>query len=212
MKRTVLLCILVVGSIAFATQASALHLFFDAPSATNLEIDDEVTITYRLDTEGETQLTSLFVSTFVDPLVLEFVSGTSPGQILFNTSTFEGVARVSQPVDGVFGDDEGRVRAANFATATAAGSGVSSANQSVATLTFKAVGNGTVSIQALVVLGSDEVTVATVSVTDLVTTEDSDVITVPELNSAALALAALGTIGLIRRYSRSAAAWSATGE
>ena len=132
--------------------------------------------------------------------------------ILFNTSTFEGVARVSQPVDGVFGDDEGRVRAANFATATPAGSGVSSANQSVATLTFKAVGNGTVSIQALVVLGSDEVTVATVSVTDLVTTEDSDVITVPELNSAALALAALGTIGLIRRYSRSAAAWSATGE
>jgi len=206
MKRTVFLCILVVASIAFATQASAVALFFDAPSTTSLNIDEEVTIEYRMDTEGETQLTSLFVSTFVDPTVLEFVSGTSPGQILFNTSTFEGVARVSQPVNGVPGDDDGRVRAANFATATATGSGISSANQLIATLTFKAVGNGSVSIQALVVLGSDEVTVATVSITESVGTTDSAVITVPEPSSAALALAALGTVAWIKRYSRTAAA------
>jgi hypothetical protein len=207
MKRTASIFSLVIASIALASQASALALFFGPPSATSLAEGETVTIQYFLDTQGETQVTSVFASVIVDPNVLQFVSGDAPGAILFNASTYASLGQVGPPQDGVPGDAPGRVRAASYATSNPLGSDRSNPSQLLVTLTFMAVGPGTVQIQALLELdiNPDEITVATVSVTELVALSDSELITVPEPSSAAMALAALGTIGFITRRSHSAA-------
>ncbi|MBW1883823.1 MAG: PEP-CTERM sorting domain-containing protein [Deltaproteobacteria bacterium] len=195
--RLFIVDLLIAGLLLFsASSASALALSLVAMTGTTLNIGENVTMELRLDTEGETNLTSLFASVGNDnPGTFPFVSGTSPGQILFNTSTFEGVARVSQPVADVPGDAPGRVRAASFATSNPTGSGVSSANQLLATLTFIATGLGVANIVPLLIVGSDEVTVNQISVTGSVRIAGPVSITVIPEPSTAL-LMGLGLAGL----------------
>jgi hypothetical protein len=202
MMRLFIVNSLMVGLLLFsATTASAINLYMGAPSATSLNIGDTFTIQFRMDTEGETQITSVFASVITDENVLAFVSGTSPGTILFNFSTYVGLAKASDPVNGVPGDDAGRVRAASFVTANPAGSGVSGppAGTLLATLTFQAVGAGVTDVSPLLVLGDDEMTIAQISVTGSVTTTPGATITVvPEPGTAllmGLGLAGLGIAG-----------------
>ena len=178
-----------------ASTASAISLYLHSP-ITTIGLGDTVTVELLMDTEGETQVTSVFTSVGNDnSLALSFTSGTSPGQILFNTSTFEGVARVSNPVDGVPGDAAGRIRAANFATATPTGSGVASAKQLLATLIFTGTQVGDAILAPLAIVGSDEVTVATVSVTGQVSLgEPLSITVIPEPGTALLM--GLGLAGL----------------
>lgn len=202
MKRLTAIGLIFLVSILFlASSASAINIFFGPPSATNLAPGEQFTVDMFLDTEGETEITSVFVSAEVDPAVLEFVSGTSPGQILFNFSTFEGVGRVTQPF--VLGSDPaGLVRAASFAALTP--SGVASSDELLSTLTFEAVGAGSTPVFGLVAQG-DDVTVSGVSVAGSVTFDPSATITVPEPSSVLLSLSALGTVFLVRRRATTAA-------
>lgn len=198
MKRIASTGLITLASLFFvAAQASAVNLFFGAPSATDITVGEEVTIQMFLDTEGETQMTSVFVSAAVDPAVLEFVSGTSPASILFNFSSYSSLGRLSQPF--VLGSDpEGRVRAVSFGALEP--SGVARADQLVATLTFVAVGAGSSVVDGLVAPG-DDVTVSGLSIAPQVTFDPSELITVPEPASVLLSLSALGTVCLIRRRS-----------
>jgi hypothetical protein len=177
-----------------ATSAGAVNIFFGAPTATELNPGDVFSITLRMDTEGDTQINAVGVSVFADPSLFAFVSGTSPGQILFNTSTFEGVPRISQPFT-LESDPEGLVRAASFVAATP--SGVGSANQLLATLTFQAVGPGTMTLQSLFAQG-DNIASNSVGLIDIpgaVTFQESAAITVvPEPGTALLM--GLGLAGL----------------
>jgi hypothetical protein len=95
----------------------------------------------------------------MDENVFAFVGGTSPGNILFNFSTYTGLQRTSNPVNGIPGDDAGRVRAANFVTSNPTGSGIARSNQLLATLAFVAVDAGIARITPLLVDGDDEITV-----------------------------------------------------
>jgi PEP-CTERM motif len=187
-----------------AVSASAISMFFSNLQALGgadlnaLNAGDQISIQLRMDTEGETQITSVFNSLGVDPGLLSFVSGTSPGQILFNTSTFEGVARVSQPALNP-GDPAGQVRAANFAAAGP--SGVSSANQLLATVIFEAVAGagGTTSVTQIVTVG-DDVTVGGVvsAYTPAAASGPITVLPIPEPGTAllmGLGLAGLGVAG-----------------
>ena len=197
MKRIASTGLVVLASVLLlASHASAVAIFFDAPSTTMLSVGQQVTIDVKLDTEGETQMTSVFVSVEVDPAVLEFVEGTSPGAILFNASTFESLSRASQPFVLVT-DPDGAVRAVSFAGLE--GTGIASADQQLASLTFEAVGVGSVAIDSLIQQG-DDVTVSGVSIKDDVVLGSSSTITVPEPASVLMSLSALGTICLIRRY------------
>jgi hypothetical protein len=204
MKRSALISIFAIASLGLASQASAIHVFVANPSATTLNIGDTFSVEYRLDTEGETQMTSIFVSLFGDPSIFRFEKDLSSAQnaILVNLSTFANLGLAVGPTTDP-GDPPGQVRAANFVTSNPAGSGVSNANQLMATVVFTAVGNGVAPIQALVEVGSDEVTVAQVSVTGSVTSSDSVDITVPEPGAAALTMVAIGTVALIRRRTAS---------
>jgi hypothetical protein len=207
MKRASLVSLIAIASIGLASQATAIEVFLGTPSKTTVAIGETFTIQYFLNTEGETQITSVFTSVYADPTIFQFVSGASPLNILYNSMTFEALSRVSQPVAVVDPADPapvGAVHAANFATPTPTGSGVAGTNVVLANLTFMAIGNGVASIEATPVSG-DEVTVATASVIGSVTSADSVPITVPEPGAAALSLVAIGTVGLIRRL-RSATA------
>ena len=181
-----------------ASTASALSISLSATTPTTILIGETVTVKLYLDTGSETMVTSVFTSVGNDnPSALSFTSGTSPGQILFNTSSFEGVARVSQPTTGVAGDAAGRVRAANFATATPTGSGVSSANQLLATLIFTGDAAGSIDLAPLLVTSGnlDEFTVAHASVAGSVSLGGPVTITViPEPGTALLM--GLGLAGL----------------
>jgi hypothetical protein len=203
MKRTALISLFAIASIGFASQASALELFFGTPSATSIAIDETFTITYMLDTEGETQITSVFTSVDADPAILGWANGdgVSPNTILFNFDTYAGLSLVSQPVTDVPGDPPGRIRAANFVTADPAGTGSSGplAGTVLSTLTFTGVGNGSTAIQAVAIVGEDEVTVAQISVTGSVVLNDSVTITVPEPTAGILSMVAIGTVAFIRR-------------
>jgi len=174
-----------------ATSAGAINLFFSPPSATELAIGDQFTIELRMDTEGDTQINAVGVSVFADPTLFAFVSGTSPGQILFNIDTFEGVARVSQPFT-LATDPDGLVRAASFAALSP--SGVGSANQLLATLTFQAVGAGSGALTNLLAQG-DDILSNGASVAGSVSSQPSASITVvPEPGTALLM--GLGLSGL----------------
>jgi hypothetical protein len=181
-----------------ASTASALSISLSATTPTTILIGETVTVKLYLDTGVETQVTSVFTSVGNDnPSALSFTSGTSPGAILMNMSTFEGVPRVSQPTTGVAGDAAGRVRAASFATATPTGSGVSSANQLLATLIFTGDAAGSIDLAPLLVTSGnpDEFTVATVSVAGSVSLGGPVTITViPEPGTALLM--GLGLAGL----------------
>lgn len=196
MKRLALIGLIVLTSfLSLATSASAILFFFAAPSSTNPAIGEQITVELRMDTELETQIGSVFVSTFVDDAVLSFVSGTSPGNILFNFSTFVGIAKITDPF--VLGTDPlGNVRAASFAALTPPG--VASDDQLLATLTFDVVGEGAVNVVALIELG-DDVTVDGVSQIGLLGFIPSDTITVPEPASMLLSLSALGMVWMVRR-------------
>jgi hypothetical protein len=206
-----------VGFLFFsASTASAIRLFMSEPTNAIRYTDDfygvvfgeTFTIQLRMDTEGETQITSVFASVIVDENVLAFVGGTSPGSILFNFSTYESLGRASQPVNGVPGDDAGRVRAANFVTSNPMGSGVANANQLLATLTFQVVGAGVSRVLPLAIPSEDDISILQVDVTGSVTTTPSVIIyaddPVPEPTTAllvGLGLAGLGIKG--RRRARS---------
>jgi hypothetical protein len=182
-----------------ASTASALSISLSATTPTTILIGETVTVKLYLDTGVETQVTSVFTSVGNDnPSALSFTSGTSPGAILMNMSTFEGVPRVSQPTTGVAGDAAGRVRAANFATATPTGSGVSSANQLLATLIFTGDAAGSIDLAPLLVTSGsnlDEFTVAHASVAGSVSLGGPVTITViPEPGTALLM--GLGLAGL----------------
>lgn len=191
---------LVVAGLLFfgAASASAISLSLNALSPTTINVGETVTIEMRMDTEGETQITSVFTSmSNSNPGALEFTSGTSLGQILFNPSTYQGLGKVGEPQDGVTGDAPGRVRVASYATASPTGSGRANANQLLGTIVFTATAGGTVDIAALLELGTnpDEITVATVSVTGAVGIGAPITITViPEPGTALLM--GLGLVGL----------------
>jgi hypothetical protein len=179
-----------------ATSAGAVNIFFGAPTATELNPGDVFSITLRMDTEGDTQINAVGVSVFADPSLFAFVSGTSPGQILFNTSTFEGVPRISQPFT-LESDPEGLVRAASFVAPTP--SGVASSNQLLATLTFEAVGPGTMTIESLLAQG-DNIASNSVGLKDIpgaVTFEPSEPITVPEPGQLFMSVVALCAVLLV---------------
>lgn len=190
--RLILINVLTVGLMLFsAASASAISLFFAAPSSNNLAIGDQFTIELRMDTEGETQLTSVFASVFADPSLFSYVSGVSPASILFNFSTYASLGRVSQPF--VLGSDPaGLIRSASFAALSP--SGVARNNQLLATLTFQAVAAGTASLSSLIAPG-DDVTVSGLSVAGQVQTGSSALITVVPEPTTAL-LMGLGLAGL----------------
>jgi hypothetical protein len=180
----------------FSTNASAIEFFMGAPTLTNPEIGQTFDITVRLDTQGETDMTSVFISTrVIDPSVATFVSGNAPGSILFNFSTFAGIPRILQPfVDG--GDPVGDVRAAGFGAISP--TGIASADQLIVTLTYMATGVGSTTIDPFLAPG-DDVTVNGESVADSVTFMPSTTITVPEPATIWLSLSALGTVLVVRR-------------
>jgi hypothetical protein len=204
MMRLFIVKSLMVGLLLFsASSASAINMFVSNLSATTVNIGDTFTIQLRMNTEGETHITTVFSSTQTgDPSIVSFVSGVSPGQILFNTSTFEGVGKVQNPSDGVPGDAPGRVRAANFATTNPAGSGVASANQLLSTLTFVATAAGTTTISPLVETGTnpDSISVSQINVTaDVSTGPGLSITVVPEPGTALLMGLGLAGLGLAGR-------------
>jgi hypothetical protein len=95
MRRFLIHGLLVALVLFHATTASAIHLFLGAVThATNVGNDtytvewtQPFTVELRMDTEGETHVTSVFASVMTDVSVVRFISGTSPGTILFNFST-----------------------------------------------------------------------------------------------------------------------------
>jgi hypothetical protein len=192
---------LMVGLVLFfsASSASAYNVFFNAPSATTIAIGETFTIQMRIDTEGATDTTSIFLSTFADPAVIDFVSGVSPGVALADFSTGEVLARASQPTLDP-GDPPGFVRAASFVTATPTGTGVSNANQLLATLTFIGVDAGSTTIDAIY-SASDTITASQVPVpSGSVGLGSSLVITVvPEPGTALLMGLGLAGLGLAGR-------------
>jgi hypothetical protein len=168
MMRILLVNVVTIGlMLAGATSASAISFFFDAPSTNGpLNAGEQFTINYRMDTEGETGITSVFTSTFLDPALFTFVSGSSPGSILFSFATFSGIGKLVDPyVDG--GDAPGTVRSGGFGALSP--SGVASANQLLATLTFEANevigdGNAVGAVLGGLIAPGDDVTVNTISV------------------------------------------------
>jgi hypothetical protein len=184
-----------------ASSASAVNVFLGTPSATSINVGETVSIQFRLDTEGATDVTSVFTSIFADPAVLGFSSGASPLNILYNTSNFEALSRVSQPVAVVDPNDPapvGGVHAANFATPTPTGSGLASANQILASVTFVGVAPGSTVISAAALPG-DTITRSTVAVA-YTTGPDSALITVvPEPGTALLMGLGLAGLGLAGR-------------
>ena len=191
--RLILINLVTVGLLLFsAASASAVSLFFGAPSSDTLQPGESFTITFRLNTEGETNLTSVFASVFADPNVLAFVSGSSPGGLLNSGSPYYNtLGRVSQAF--VLGSDPaGQVRAASFAALEP--TGTANANQLLTTLTFQAVGAGTVNITNLIAQG-DDITVNGVSIIGQVGLGQSASITVVPEPTTAL-LMGLGLAGL----------------
>ena len=190
--RLILINVLTVGLLLFsAASASAISLFFDAPSSTNLLPGEQFTIDLRLNTEGETQMTSVFASVFADPSLFTFVSGTSPGAILVNFDTFATLSRFSQPFV-LGGDPAGQVRAVSYASLDPVGTSATSAV--VGTLTFVALAPGTINLNFLIAPG-DDVTVNGVSVSGAVGLGQSASITVVPEPTTAL-LMGLGLAGL----------------
>jgi hypothetical protein len=204
--------ILMIGLVLFgATSANAYILKFNNLTGTSpvmgvetANVGDIITIQLRIDTEGVTDTTSIFVSAFADPSILSFnpnPASSSPGLALFNGDSGEFLSRVSQPVLG-FGDPPGLVRAGNFATTNAAGSGASNANQLLATLSFTAVGGGDLQIQSVYSgPGGDVITQLQVNTVQPVTTQSSvniHINAIPEPGTAllmGLGLAGLGVAG-----------------
>jgi len=99
------------------------------------------------------------------------------------------------------GDPAGQVRAASFAALSP--SGVASASETLATLTFRAIASGTSTVSGLVAAG-DDVTVSGTSVAGSVMFTPSVTITVPEPASILMSLSALGTVALVGWRRRSA--------
>lgn len=155
----------VIGASLLPTQARAIAIFFEPAIDPFPTLGDQITVEMRLDTEGETGLEFVGVSVVVDPTVLSFVGGTSPGQILVDPETLLGLGRFSEPHVLPF-DPAGTVRAANFGAGQP--SGVASSNELLATLTFEVVGSGRPFIRSSLAFG-DDVIVNGVSVKDSVT-------------------------------------------
>jgi hypothetical protein len=201
MRISALAAVLILSNLVVSSTASAIMLFMSPPTATSLALGDTFTIELRMATEGETHITSVFASVIVEnPNVLAFVGGTSPGAILFNFSTYEGLVRATQPVDGVPGDAPGRIRAASFASLVGMGTGISSPNELLATLTFQVIGAGFSSISPLLIVGSDEITVARLSVTGSVTVVPGPTVGwVPEPGTGLLVGLGLAGLGITRR-------------
>lgn len=151
-----------------ATQAHAIAVFFEPASVNYFDFGfgDQITVDLRLDTEGETGLEFVAVSVLVDPNVLSFASGTSPGQILLDSDTLLGLGRISQPSVNPFGDPSGTVQAGAFGAVQP--SGVASSDQLLATLTFDFVGAGRPNMSAVFATG-DAMIVNGVTVNDSVT-------------------------------------------
>jgi PEP-CTERM motif len=153
----------------------------------------------------EPNITTVFGSIAVDPNFLTFLPNPdsfAPGQIYFNLSTFEGIARVSHPALNP-GDPDGVVRAANFAAVSSPG--VTDAEALLATIAFETTGMaGASNIEVIYQIG-DDVTVDGVSQGMAVETAtiaaglNVGVITVPEPTSLLLSCASLGSVALIVR-------------
>ena len=176
-----------------ATQAQAIAVFFDPASVRYFDFGpgDQITVDLRLDTEGETGLEFVAVSVLLDPTVLSFAGGASPGQILVDPDTLVGLAQFSQPSVQPF-DPNGTVRAATFGALQPSGvSSVASSDQLLATLTFDFVGAGRPNMSAFFAQG-DDIIVNGVSVKDSVTL--GSLVITPEPGTALLM--GLGLAGL----------------
>ena len=184
-----------------ASSASAVQVFLGTPSKTSIVVGETFSIQFRLNTEGATDVTSVFTSIFADPAVLGFDHGASPLNILYNSSNFEALSRVSQPVAVVDPLDPapiGGVHAANFATPTPTGSGVASANTLLANVFFIGVAPGSTVISAAALSG-DTITRSALAVS-YSTGPDSALITVvPEPGTALLMGLGLAGLGLAGR-------------
>ena len=193
-----LLC--AVGSIflvASSAQAITLRLVVPGPLQFVYAPGDSFDVQLYLDTQGETAVTSVFASVYADPSTLGYVGGTSPGAILVNGSTYEALARLTQPTAGLGGDPPGIVHAASFATTNSAGTGVADSNELLATLTFVVVAPGFLDLYPVLNTSQDLVTVSQVDVTSSV-----NLVVTPEASVALLSglgLMGLGWVGRRRR-------------
>jgi hypothetical protein len=186
-----------------ASSASAINVFMGAPSATTLNVGDTFSIQYKLNTEGETHITSVFTSIFADPAYFSYVSGNSPGLILFNPTYGELLSRATQPVPRTNPADPappGAVHAGTFATTNPDGSSQASASQLLATIVFMAIAPTPGSVIGAQPVSGDDLTVSQASVIGEVTWTDSAPITViPEPGTALLMGLGLAGLGLAGR-------------
>jgi len=194
---------LVIAMVALnATSSSALVTVEATTDAVGtLNIGDTFDVAVNVDYDGTPpELTGIFTSTQWDPSELSLQNFTAaPFAILFGANGF--LANIVQP-QSFPGDPAGSLRAVQFGANPGQFGGPGS--ELITTLTFEVVGAGDGMADVDVVfLTGDGIfnTAGSLSPADRLLVGTT--VTVPEPNSAALALSALGTLGLVaRRRSR----------
>jgi hypothetical protein len=137
---------ILLGSLCLGPNAAqAVSFYFSPPTPAAVSVGETFDVTFRMDTQGETEITTVFISVYANPDLLQFVSGSSPGMILLDWNTLTGIPVIGQPKRRA-DDPPGVIRATNFSAGGP--SGVASADELLATMTFRALGAGTTRILA----------------------------------------------------------------